>query len=70
MPTFDPTTGKRLTGFALLPAAKRRQIAASGGRAVPAHLRGFAQDRALARAAGAKGGAAGAGIPKPRGERP
>lgn len=52
-------------GFAAMSPSRRREIAARGGSAVPAHLRSFAQDRALATAAGRKGGSASRGSPKP-----
>ena len=37
---------------------RRRAISSLGGKALPAHLRSFAQNRDLASTAGAKGGAA------------
>jgi len=45
-------------GFASLSAERRLQIARKGGASVPADKRAFAQNRHLARSAGAKGGAA------------
>lgn len=41
-------------GFQLLTPERRKEIAAMGGRAVPAHQRGFAKNPALARAAAKK----------------
>lgn len=43
-------------GFALMTEERRREIAALGGRSVPADKRSFSQDRVLAREAGGKGG--------------
>lgn len=48
----------RPRGFAAMTKERLKEIAAKGGAAVPAHRRSFAQDRALATSAGAKGGAA------------
>jgi hypothetical protein len=45
-------------GFAAMDPERRREIARSGGAAVPSDKRSFAQDRQLAARAGAKGGAA------------
>lgn len=53
----DPKTPKP-RGFAAMSLEKRRAIAASGGRAVPADKRSFSTSRDLAAAAGAKGGLA------------
>lgn len=46
----------RLRGFAAMPEALRKSIAAKGGRSVPDEKRGFSQDRELAKRAGAAGG--------------
>ena len=43
-------------GFASLTPERRREIAAMGGKAVPAKKRTFSRKRALAREAGRKGG--------------
>jgi uncharacterized protein len=43
-------------GFAAMTIEQRQEIAAMGGRAVPAERRSFAQDKALAASAGKKGG--------------
>jgi len=43
-------------GLATLTPERRREIAAMGGRSVPADKRSFSQDRELAAAAGRKGG--------------
>lgn len=51
-------------GFASLSAERRAEIARKGGAAVPADKRAFAQNRNLARSAGAKGGAAKKGRPQ------
>lgn len=45
-----------LRGFASMTPERRREVARSGGRAVPAEKRSFSMDNALARAAGHKGG--------------
>lgn len=45
-------------GFAAMSAEKRRAIAIKGGKAVPDERRAFSQNRALAAAAGSKGGKA------------
>lgn len=50
------TEPKQRRGFALLTPERRREIAKKGGMAVPDHKRSFAQDRALASAAGRAGG--------------
>ena len=47
--------GKKPRGFAALSPERRKQIAASGGRAVPAEKRAFS-NREKASAAGKKGG--------------
>jgi general stress protein YciG len=44
-------------GFASLSPERRKEIAAMGGRSVPKYKRTFRKNRALARSAGAKGGA-------------
>ncbi len=45
-------------GFAAMSIEQRQEIAAMGGRAVPAERRSFAQDKTLAVKAGKKGGKA------------
>jgi general stress protein YciG len=45
-----------LRGFASMDPARRRAIAAKGGKAVPAERRTFSIDRERAKAAGRKGG--------------
>jgi general stress protein YciG len=45
-------------GFAAISRERQKEIAAMGGRAVPAERRSFAQDKALAASAGKKGGKA------------
>lgn len=53
------TTKPKLKGFAALLARdpdRMSQIAALGGSSVPAHKRGFAVDRELAKSAGRTGG--------------
>jgi uncharacterized protein len=59
----DVKEGKKKSrrGFASMDKKKLVEIAASGGAAVPANKRSFAQDRELARKAGAKGGKASRG---------
>jgi uncharacterized protein len=47
---------KSKRGFALLEPEKRREIAALGGRSVPAEKRSFSQNPELAAQAGRKGG--------------
>jgi len=47
---------KPLRGFAAMDTKKRREIASKGGQNVPADKRSFSQNRALAVAAGIKGG--------------
>lgn len=49
---------KKLRGFAAMTPALRSEIAAKGGRATPGDKRAFATNPALAKSAGAKGGAA------------
>lgn len=56
MPEFPNSIHKR--GFASLSPERRAEIARMGGASVPAEKRSFAQNRQLARSAGAKGGAA------------
>ncbi len=43
-------------GFALLTPERRREVSAKGGASIPADKRSFSKDRALAVAAGRKGG--------------
>lgn len=45
-------------GFASMTPEKRREIATKGGKSVPTEKRAFSTNRALAVAAGKKGGAA------------
>lgn len=52
------TDPKPMRGFARLDPQARREIAASGGRAIPADKRSFSTNRQLASEAGRKGGAA------------
>lgn len=47
---------KKLIGFAALSPERRKEIAAKGGRNVPAHKRTFSNNKALASNAGIKGG--------------
>ena len=47
---------KRLRGFAAMDPDKRKEIAARGGRAIPAENRTFSRNRDLAAAAGRAGG--------------
>lgn len=49
---------KARRGFAAMSPEKQREIAASGGRAVPADRRSFSTNHELAASAGAKGGLA------------
>ena len=53
-----PPRAARPRGFAAMTPERRREISTLGGKALPAHLRSFAQNRDLASTAGAKGGAA------------
>lgn len=46
----------RPRGFAAISPERQREIARKGGQSVPADKRSFSQDRALAAAAGKKGG--------------
>jgi hypothetical protein len=48
---------KPLRGFARLSPERRREIARLGGAAIPPEKRSWSTDRALAAAAGRKGGA-------------
>lgn len=50
------TDAPKPRGFAALSPERRREVAASGGAAVPADKRSFSQSRALAQSAGSKGG--------------
>lgn len=50
----NPTKAKR--GFASMNPEKLREISKKGGQSVPPEKRMFAKDRALASAAGRKGG--------------
>jgi uncharacterized protein len=49
---------KTKRGFASMDPAKQREIAAKGGRSVPAEKRSFSKDTDLAAKAGRKGGQA------------
>ncbi len=51
-------TTKQHRGFAAMDPEKRRELAAKGGASIPADQRSFSKDRALAVAAGRKGGQA------------
>ena len=53
--TDTPTT-KKPRGFAAMSPERRAEIAAMGGRSIPAEKRSFSQNRELARTAGIKGG--------------
>lgn len=50
-----PVVGKKPRGFAALSPERRKEIASSGGRAVPKEKRAFS-NREVASAAGKKGG--------------
>lgn len=52
------TPQKARRGFAVMDPARRREIAARGGAAVPAEKRSFSQSRDLATRAGRVGGSA------------
>jgi len=58
-------TEKQRRGFAVMDPEKRKAIAKKGGASVHPTQRSFAKDRALAREAGSKGGAAGRGGGRP-----
>jgi general stress protein YciG len=47
-------SGKSRGGFASMTKERRRELAAKGGKSVPAEKRSFAQDRELAAVAGRK----------------
>lgn len=47
---------RQLRGFAAMDAEKRREIAARGGKNVPAHKRSYSQNKELAVTSGKKGG--------------
>lgn len=49
---------RKLVGFARMTPERRRELAAQGGRAVPAEKRTFSRNRELARAAARIGGLA------------
>lgn len=53
MATVD---GRKRGGFASMTPERQREIASSGGKAVPDAKRAFSQNRELAAAAGRKGG--------------
>ena len=53
-----PKNPNSTRGFASMDPAKRREIAAKGGSAVPSEKRAFSVNKSLARAAGKKGGEA------------
>ncbi|MBW3560766.1 MAG: stress-induced protein [Proteobacteria bacterium] len=59
--TTSTSQTRALRGFALLDAARRREIASMGGQSVPEEKRSFSQDRELAAQAGRKGGQKGRG---------
>lgn len=54
---MNDETGKK-RGFAALTPERRHEIAAMGGKSVPARKRTFSRKKALARTAGRKGGLA------------
>jgi uncharacterized protein len=56
-----PPRAARPRGFAAMTPERRREISSLGGKALPAHLRSFAQNRDLASKAGALGGHASRG---------
>jgi len=58
MPQDPKSSGASNRGFASMDPAMQRQIASKGGRSVPPEERSFSKDRALAAAAGRKGGEA------------
>lgn len=58
MPNIPPLPPKQRRGFALLSPERRREVASKGGGSVPPSKRSFSRDRALAMAAGRKGGEA------------
>ncbi len=53
-----PASGTSSRGFASMDQTRQREIASKGGRSVAAEQRSFSKDRALAAAAGRKGGQA------------
>jgi len=53
-----PALGTSSRGFASMDQTRQREIASKGGRSVAAEQRSFSKDRALAAAAGRKGGQA------------
>ena len=61
---------KKPQGFASLSPERRKEVAASGGAAVPSHKRSFAQSPSLAASAGAKGGAISKRRPKTIAQEP
>lgn len=63
---INPATGKQLRGFACMTPEQRREVSAKGGSSVSPDNRSFSKDRALAEAAGRKGGEATRGVPKNR----
>lgn len=64
------TQDKSKGGFASFTPERRREVAAKGGSAVPAHRRSFYMNRELAQEAGRKGGETSrGGGRKPAGEK-
>ncbi len=54
--TSTAATVKRKRGFGSMSPEKQRAIAAMGGKALSPEKRAFSRDKALAKAAGSKGG--------------
>lgn len=59
------TKPKSRRGFAAMDPERQREIARTGGAAVPADKRSFSKDRTLAAAAGAVGGSTSRGGGRP-----
>lgn len=59
-------TEKKPRGFAAMSPDRLAEIASKGGKSVPPESRSFSQNRALAAAAGKKGGLVVPGERKPR----
>lgn len=53
---IPPRSGVSKRGFASMDPQRQREIARKGGASVPSEKRSFSQNRALAAAAGRKGG--------------
>lgn len=56
MEDIEEAPKKQLRGFARMSPEKRKQIAAKGGKSVPAKMRSFSRNRNLASQAGEIGG--------------